>query len=122
LHLRYNRAKRLLDNLLHIPKLSTIMGLWSYIRRKVLQTPQEGPQVAPPGTTAGILDRLDHLESEHRKDRLELLDLHERAKTTLAKMARRARDVEPEAVAATPQPDDVPTAPRVTLLSRRSRG
>jgi len=69
-----------------------------------------------------LVERLSALETEHRKDRLELLDMHERVKTTLAKMARRSREVEPEAPAATPQADDVPAAPRVTLLSRRSRG
>lgn len=97
------------------------MGFWSFIRRKVHETSSERPQDVLRDTIASIRERLDVLESEHRKDRLEVLDMHERVKTSLAKMARRARDADPVEAA---EPDPLPATaspPRVSLLSRRGR-
>jgi len=103
------------------------MGLFAYIGRKVAEAAtialQDGPGALE--THLGELrDRVSKLESEHRRDHLEVLDLHERVKTNLTKMIRRARD--------SPGGDDLPAddslvkpakpAPKVQLMSRRGRG
>lgn len=97
------------------------MGFWSFIRRKVHETPSKPPEDDIRASMARMTEAVHALESEHRKDRLELLDMHERVKTSLAKMARRARDVSPD----TEEVQGTETAPapaRVpSLLSRRGK-
>jgi hypothetical protein len=71
-------------------------------------------------------ERLDSVESQHRSDRLELLDLHERVKTSLAKLNRRSRESSPTEEEPDEQVQPSNSSPgqsltRVSLLSRRGR-
>lgn len=106
--------------------------MWPFSPRKIADTASKGLTDALDDLSSAITDpaakvsalhtRLDSVESQHRTDHLEMLDMHERVKTSLAKLNRRKReadvreDDEPDKL---PQPDPVP---RVSLLSRRGRG
>ncbi len=77
-------------------------------------------------TLGNLVSSQTDLERQHRSDHLELLDLHERVKKSLAKMNRRAQsdraELDPEEQ---DQPQPGPAVSRVLgtsrLLSRRSR-
>lgn len=70
---------------------------------------------------SAVQTTLAEIASQHRQDHLEMLDMHERVKTSLAKLNRRHRQAsEPDDVEV---PEEVPKPQRrVSLLSQRGRG
>jgi len=106
------------------------MGFRRFWSRIFLQTGLKPPEVASSAPNADVPRRLSRLEkkvgrlkSAHRKDKLELLDIHERVKTSLAKLNRRAREAQPDETAdsspgAEVQPVQLQSTSR-HLISRR---
>ncbi len=111
--------------------------MWPFSSRNRSGTSQEPDSqgLAPPegheyrlslveGTLANLVSSQADLERQHRSDHLELLDLHERVKKSLAKMNRRAQSDRDEQLAdetdqpAGEAPDNL-SQPRARLLSRR---
>jgi len=78
------------------------------------------------GRVSELVSHVDDLQRSSRKDQLELLDIHERVKKSLAKLNRRAQEIEtlepetPGAETQTPQLDPS-SQPHARLMTRRGR-